>query len=364
MRTTSACLLALGFVACSEAKRAPLVPDASGAAADAAAVAADVVSSTNQDVAPTLPVCAATSAPSPRLPGSRDPDLLARAAAVVGSCLSDDGINRTLSDMWNVTVDSGFFWQRTGLQADCLVNAKCGCAALAACVGFEMSRSETDCTAGCAGSFFTMCTASTDSAWVRITDDCSAVGLGCDTLGMCQDVPTVACDSTKFVPSCGADGRSEICRSKGLGSAVFKGPICETLGLLCSEGVCVGQGASCSGGYPGPEGQTYLEGTGCSGTSLVACVGGQTQTFDCTRIAPGFSCQSVSGMYFCGIASECVPGNNPVGSNSTPNACDGTEVVLCNAGRIDRVDCLALGFKGCEIDRLNGKLGCVPGSAF
>jgi hypothetical protein len=266
--------------------------------------------------------------------------------------------------MWNVTLNAGFFWQRMGLQADCLVNAKCGCGALAACLGFVTSRIDAGCPTGCEGNVFSMCGTSNDTQGLRISIDCSTAGLTCDPLGMCQEVPTTACDPTTFVPSCGDDGRSQICRSKGAGDALFKGPVCETLGLLCSDGVCVGQGAACTGGYPGAEGQTYLEGTACSGTSLVACVGGRTQTFDCTRIAPGFSCQSVSGTYFCGLASECVPGNLPPGRSGTPNSCDGTQVVLCNAGRIDRVDCRALGFEGCEVDRSQGKYGCVPGAVF
>jgi hypothetical protein len=343
---------------------AGLAPDAPAGAAEAAVAAPDGASVAGLDAPQTAAGCSAAPVPSPQMPGSRAPDLLARAATVLGSCLPDDGINRALTNFWNVTIDPALVGGRQALQADCLANARCGCAAVAACLGFVTSGIDAGCTTGCVGDIFSMCGTASDGQVVRTSIDCGTQGLVCDPLAICQEAPTVACDPATFVPSCGSDGRSEICRSKGAGNALFKGPICETLGLGCADGVCVGQGATCAGGYPGPEGQTYLQGTGCSGTALLACVGGRTQTFDCTTIAPGFSCQSVSGTYFCGIASECVPGNLPLGTSVTPNTCDGAQVVLCNAGRIDRVDCLALGFEGCEVDRSKGKYGCVPGGAF
>jgi len=49
---------------------------------------------------------------------------------------------------------------------------------------------------------------------------------------------------------------------------------------------------------------------------------------------------------FCGLASECVPGNEPQGLTNHGNSCEGNTVVMCNAGRIDRVDCLSLGSRG------------------
>jgi hypothetical protein len=47
-----------------------------------------------------------------------------------------------------------------------------------------------------------------------------------------------------------------------------------------------------------------------------------------------------SGHLNCGLGAEC-----DVGS-AYEVTCEGDELVLCNAGRIDRVDCKALGFEG------------------
>jgi hypothetical protein len=41
--------------------------------------------------------------------------------------------------------------------------------------------------------------------------------------------------------------------------------------------------------------------------------------------------------------------------------CDGATVVICNAGRVDRVDCRSLGFTGCEVNKVNHTYGCIPG---
>jgi len=46
---------------------------------------------------------------------------------------------------------------------------------------------------------------------------------------------------------------------------------------------------------------------------------------------------------------------------SHPASCDGATLTFCSAGRLEHVDCLALGFTGCEIDRSNSRYGCIPG---
>jgi hypothetical protein len=65
--------------------------------------------------------------------------------------------------------------------------------------------------------------------------------------------------------------------------------------------------------------------------------------FDCGTLAEGFTCQSAQGLAFCGLASEC-----PL--VDTAATCEGDNIVLCNAGRVDRIDCKALGFDGCDPD--------------
>jgi hypothetical protein len=79
-------------------------------------------------------------------------------------------------------------------------------------------------------------------------------------------------------------------------------------------------------------------------------VNGGLADVDCGKFGTGFSCQSGSNTFFCGQANACVPG-----SASKPT-CEGTSLVVCNAGRIDKIDCTSLGFTGC-----NAAAGaCVP----
>jgi hypothetical protein len=142
-------------------------------------------------------------------------------------------------------------------------------------------------------------------------------------------------------------------------SAVFHGPDCAALGLACATGVCVGTGAACTGDTTPGAGDVVYHGLSCDNGSLVACVNGHEQRLGCSSIAPGFSCQSYNGVSFCGIASECVPAEPGSGAGSR-GTCDGNSVVFCNAGRIERIDCVSLGFERCDVT--NG-YGCLPNFA-
>jgi hypothetical protein len=49
--------------------------------------------------------------------------------------------------------------------------------------------------------------------------------------------------------------------------------------------------------------------------------------------------------------------------SAQPASCDGAVLSFCNAGRVEQVDCLALGFSGCEVDSSNNRYGCTPGAS-
>ena len=96
---------------------------------------------------------------------------------------------------------------------------------------------------------------------------------------------------------------------------------------------------------------------------MQACLGGRTTSIDCAAQGPGFSCQSLNGSFFCGLAAECQPARN----SSAPELaiCDGTTLTFCSAGRLEHIDCTTLGFSGCEIDaKLDhfDHFGCTPGN--
>ena len=304
-------------------------------------------------------VCQAVRASDPKLvaPTEYDASLIALAAAVVGSCLPDDGVDRTATHMWSPQAASGRYPFRTALQAECLAHSACGCAAAEHCLGYTLGPSAS-CTSGCANGVFTACGPEHDlDTGVRTTVDCGSVALSCDPVAMCADGAATPCDDTAFTPACDAQGRPTFC-AKGV---VQHGPVCSTLGLSCAAVSCAGSGASCSNASPGEAGDIVIDGSACSGKMLSACVNGQTATLDCSQQGPGFSCQHVAEKFFCGLASDCIPADDYSPSLSDPPTCDGSQLEFCNAGRLEHVDCTALGFKGCEIAPSAGHYGCIPG---
>ena len=94
----------------------------------------------------------------------------------------------------------------------------------------------------------------------------------------------------------------------------------------------------------------YDQGISCNGAKLLACMNGFEQEVDCATLVSGFTCQTSGMKSFCGIAGECDP------TAGVAATCEGDNVVVCNGGRIDKVDCKSLGFTGC-----NAKYGtCSP----
>jgi len=292
-------------------------------------------------------------------PASRDPNLLARAATVVGSCIEDDGIERNLGYMWNEDLEPDIFYFRTARQAACLANARCGCRAVKTCLGFSVAPGDAGSCQPCTGSVATICGA---GYWGTV--DCGALGLNCDPRAICAPAPAMPCDRSTFTPSCDASGRPQVCNQDALGGAVVAGPECAKLGLTCAAGRCVGTGASCPTTNPPPDGVTALHGLGCIGADLDVCMAGQHATVRCADRGPGFSCQTFGDRSFCGLASECAPPAAGPSLVAPVGACEGNSVVICNAGRIDKIDCTTLGFTGCEFDKSNAKYGCIPGPMF
>jgi hypothetical protein len=293
-------------------------------------------------------------------PASRDPDVLARAAAVYGSCgIQDDGIERNLGFMWNEDLEPDLFYFRTARQAACLANARCGCRALEACLGYDLKLGDGGSCEPCTGSVAKFC--GEGQFWGTL--DCAKVGLTCNPRAVCAPLGAIACDTTTFAPTCDTNGRPQVCIRKGAGGVVFAGPECAKLGLTCAAGRCVGTGATCPFiPRPQPDGVTALPGLGCIGADLDACMAGQHATVRCADRGPGFSCQSFGGQYFCGLASECAPPAEGPSLTAPIGQCEGSRVVICNAGRIDKIDCTTLGFTGCEFNLEEGKSGCVPGT--
>ena len=286
---------------------------------------------------------------TPRLPPpqSLDPDEVARAAAVIGSCMPDDGVARNATHIWLAHLAAARLYFRFGEQLACLANAGQGCAALEHCLGWVFGAAPPNCTNVCRGSVFQGC-----GDEVQLTVDCGRLGLSCDPAGNCVAAPVLACDGSSE-PNCSVDGEVVFCDD----GALRKTP-CAAHGFACVDGTCRGQGSACAGdSFPESELSAPV-GTGCAGDLLLGCLGGYDTTLDCSEQGPGFTCQSLGDAFFCGQAAECVPADNYLSDQSA--TCEGSVLTFCSAGRLEHIDCTTLGFTGCEVDTKQGHYGCTP----
>ncbi len=272
------------------------------------------------------------------------PDVsLTRAAVVLGACFPDDGVNRNLSNLWV----QDLLAERWRLPAECLSTAGDGCGALTTCLGISYESSTLECPFECAAGILHGCTGA-----LEVTYDCNIRERECDEQFGCVVPGTARCEEGS-AGSCSDDGRPLLCND-GL---LDVGPSCEDFGLACGEGRCRADGESCPSRSGLLESTLEFDGVGCDGPVMISCIGGQLGSVDCRSRGPGFTCQQLDDVYFCGLANECIPGNTPGAEQpGTGFGCDGTSVRFCNAGRLEMIDCTELGFDGCseEFD------GCVP----
>jgi hypothetical protein len=289
--------------------------------------------------------------------GPTDPylDVIARAAVAIGSCYPDNGVSRNADALVHSGEHMG--WTRFYSEFRCIADAGRGCRALDDCLGWTLGASP-GCTPGrsCDGDVFRNCIEMTGRDNVEERIDCGMTGYGCDSRAGCIRGAPIACEPLTYVESCDRLG-PVTCPSTGVERL---GVPCDLLDLVCDPdlGRCTGTGEACIGSSG-----AFYDGIACAGRTLEACVNGRRQDLDCAMFGEGFSCQSVGGIPFCGVAAECLPanlqgGDRDVSQNGVPEpVCDGTSIVFCNAGRLERVDCTELGFTGCDLE---AGLGCVP----
>ncbi len=276
-------------------------------------------------------------------------DELLAAAVVIGSCWPDDGINRNLARL--VTPES---FPTSGTfellpLAHCIATAGGGCHALTTCTGYLPSTYEGTATSECDGSVIH----SREDGY-ELTFDCASLGLECDPELACVRPGATPCDRATFTSRCD-NGVPVACDD---GFEVVGRP-CSELGLTCNDGRCEGAGAACTGGTGYNDADLDFEGLGCSGNVLDACINFKETSLDCASVGPDYGCQEFEGTFFCGLGSECLPGEVPHGVGSAIS-CEGTEVVFCEAGLVRRLDCTTLGFTGCTFEPGDRQGGCTP----
>jgi hypothetical protein len=281
---------------------------------------------------------------------------------VLGSCWPDDGVPRVAAEFWNAKIGARRNYYLNVMQARCLADARCGCEAMEHCLGYAFqSGLAPGCQSRCDGEVFRGCGESVDlPEGYGVSIDCARIGQRCQLSGICVDDVGGACDDEP--PVCRAGARPLYCDD----GALREGPDCAALGLGCANGECVGTGADCGIGDFTLEEIVAFEGISCQAGTLEACVAGKRASLACAEQGPGFDCQSVDGVQFCGLASECLPPDAGGSQNSAdPRAtCDGTRLTFCNAGRLETLDCVDLGFSGCDVDGGESHYGCIPSLSF
>ena len=268
--------------------------------------------------------------------GAIDPDTAARAAVFIASCGLDDHINEFLERFY---VERGGEPLDLALAAspECLKDKTNGCAAVEECLGLTVTM-DPACTDACNGDVLTAC-----EGPLRLTVDCGKLGLACSlTQGGCiTNPPPPACNPATFQGTC--TDAPHICT---LGGIEGFGPKCADLGLTCGETqfdepVCQGTGAACQSDFADPLSASLQQGLACEGDDLRVCVNGGEHVLDCAGAITGASCQTGSAKPYCGFATDCEPG-------ASSETCEGDNVVICNAGRVEKIDCKALGFTTCD----------------
>ncbi|MFO0664432.1 MAG: hypothetical protein U0174_10800 [Polyangiaceae bacterium] len=321
-----------------------------------AAATVNCGSSSNQDLTDAQ-TSDASKADAPSADGSvgkapRDPALAARAAAFIGSCLPDDGVNAWLSRIY-MDVDTSRVLGGANIDPKCFSNKTNGCAAVKECLGISTTL-EGPCAPGCAGSVHSSC-----DDRLKVFIDCSNMGLACDSKEGCVQKDAAKCDPETFKGAC----KSGVALNCDYGTgATHLGANCAANGLACRPGTAEDGFARCAG--TGPECSTnfysgsidYSQGLRCNGTKLTACVNGAEGEVDCSQLGSGFTCQSGDSPH-CGLGSACIIGGRKDEGGAT---CEGTSLVVCNGGRIDKVDCVALGFTGCANVGYMGGAACTP----
>ncbi len=268
-------------------------------------------------------------------------DELARAAVTLTSCLTGDGYYRAQTYLRGKV--GGYSYFGGPCFTACLAAVTNGCAGAVECMGFSDLQVSDSCGT-CQGNAAILC----EDAQARW--DCGKYGGTCSD-GRCLAPDHAACDEATFENHCDSEGRPLHCDG-----TLQVGLKCALLGLECkqegSDAWCVGTGEACS--MPEfPYFDVHYAGQACNGTSLSACARGRRADLDCSLFGSGFGCQTHAGAFFCGTASECDPA-------TFEKSCDGANVIFCNAGKIARVDCTALGFGRCFDDSMFGCESAVP----
>lgn len=136
--------------------------------------------------------------PGPSTP--LDPAAAARAALFIATCISDDGVNRTLQQLYLERTTNPY---RSRAVLDCLAGKTNGCGAVRDCLGIAYSTDGGCGDASCTDNVYNECS----GASFRLSVDCAKTGATCVAVPgtYCLAAGESACEdgaSGAFVSSC------------------------------------------------------------------------------------------------------------------------------------------------------------------
>ncbi|TKC99264.1 hypothetical protein E8A74_38230 [Polyangium fumosum] len=293
----------------------------------------------------------------PDPPGPRDPDAVVKAAIFRESCYflsvyPPPEVNRRIMEIYDI-VQYDPLERALDERVSCFKDKSNGCKAVEECLGVAKRMGHPCSDFACVDGVATRCSEGTGLDDLL---DCEWLGLECRGESPWCYSAGEPCDST-YAANC-KDGVPYECRYE----RVTRGLDCPAYGLQCyasTEGPY--DTAGCGIPFKGNCGDVVTEGafrvldwhSGLScvdSATVMTCFNRSQLPRDCTAVGEGFTCQPAKDLAqrqyaYCGLASECQPGDPRVAT------CEGDSLVVCNAGRIEKIDCKSLGFDSCNAEK-------------
>jgi hypothetical protein len=252
---------------------------------------------------------------------------MAKACVIWNSCGGGSGVNWCLKEGF-----SGWTYRETQKDIFPTTKIKCiaskkGCSGIASCLGIKRAdymTCQNASAAFCDGNELVQCDGNNG-----IRFDCQQrFGVACQEVKTKTDVATGCSNNapcTYAGKQCQGDRVVEC-----INGVEFLKKDCNFWGLICQNGSCTGPDESCSCNAPFCEGDTIGKG-----------IAGFRVRMSCTQFGSSFACNEGE------FGGRCLQGLACEPDNVEQTICSGNSIEVCNAGKLEKVDCIALGFAGC-----------------
>lgn len=300
----------------------------------------------------------------PDSPGPRDRNAVAISSVLIESCIHEllnpeFNVNARIDAFYNTTMRSALE-RAVGDKMTCLSTSEAGvgCERVRNCMGIAITVDEPRFAEGC--SDYTAMRRRFAPSGTIYNDWFYCLALRVDGSQLhCHETPFPRCDTWRnkcdpaAFPSCDSNW-PHVCEYSPEDNEFFvyeRSPSCSQKTTCVIDGatpMCTGTGPSCTETFaiPGDVHLDFRAGIACDdATTLRACVNGHEQAIDCTQLGQGFTCIDGTRPH-CGVDFQC----GYEGQYPKPT-CDGTKIIICNAGQVQSIDCRSLGFETCDPER-------------